>query len=293
MNKKAKIYNITKAIIITLTLAYTELSAQSKEFKDLVILKDGTVLNGVQTTVTKDSVEVLTSVGQTTTYSKKDVSEVIKRAFDPSKGYKDLVILNDGTLMNALQTLVTKDSLLVSSDDGQSKIYKKSEVSEVKKGVFDKTKGFKDTVKLKDGTLIEPAQTLVNKDSLLVFTADGTAAIYSKKDVSDVKKNSYTKPIAADPKLASSWSAYQGKLNWEDAKAKCASIGMKLPSIEELKAAYAAEITKSWDEIGFLSNRFYWSSQLGVDNRAYILGVLDGGSNEFNRSSEFKVRCLR
>ena len=288
-NHTTRFYSVLAlTITIYLAFAYTGLSAQTKEYRDLIILKDGTVLNGVHTLVTKDSLIVTTSDGAETTYEKKDVSEVMKKAFDASKGYKDLVILKDGTLWSGTQTLVTRDSLIVSWESGETMIYKKSEVSEVKKGVFDKAKGFKDTVTLKDGTVIEQAQTLVNRDSLIVFTEDGTAVIYSKKEVSNVEKGK--KEVAVKPTTGSgNFSAYQGYMNWEDAKKKCASIGMRLPTIEELESAYKSGVTETWKTDGY----YYWSSTPVGDDRAYVLTIVNGSRYDYYRNSDNIVRCLR
>lgn len=52
------------------------------------------------------------------------------------------------------------------------------------------------------------------------------------------------------------WSAYQGFFGFIDAKKKCKSIGMRLPTIEELKSANRSKITKSWDK----DSSYYWSS---------------------------------
>jgi formylglycine-generating enzyme required for sulfatase activity len=73
-----RVSKITKAITICIALAYTVLSAQSKGFTDTVILKNGKVLEGVKATVTKDSLVVTNPEGETSVFTKKDVSEVKK-----------------------------------------------------------------------------------------------------------------------------------------------------------------------------------------------------------------------
>ena len=70
------------AITICIALAYTGLSAQSKGFTDTVILKNGTVLSGVKATVTKDSLVVTNPEGETSVFTKKEVSEVKKGGGD-------------------------------------------------------------------------------------------------------------------------------------------------------------------------------------------------------------------
>lgn len=85
------------------------------------------------------------------------------------------------------------------------------------------------------------------------------------------------------------WSYYQGRMNWNDAFSKCVSIGTRLPTIEELKAAYALKVTESWEKEGD-----YWSSTTDSDDRTYALDV-DNGKNkgENSRSNRLGVRCVR
>jgi hypothetical protein len=83
------------------------------------------------------------------------------------------------------------------------------------------------------------------------------------------------------------WSPDMGSLDWDSANAKCRSIGMRLPSFDELKAAYNAGITKSWPGFG------YWSSTPYDAERYYSLYVGDGGTDNYNRSDYAYVRCRR
>ncbi len=52
------------------------------------------------------------------------------------------------------------------------------------------------------------------------------------------------------------WSAYQGKMTWQEAKAKCASIEKRLPTRAEFEATYKVKMTKSWEKDGM----WYWNS---------------------------------
>ncbi len=164
-------------------------------------------------------------------------------------------------------------------------------------GLSAQSKGFTDTVILKNGTVLSGVKATVTKDSLVVTNPEGETSVFTKKEVSEVKKGdagnstNTTKPDPT-PKPAPSngkWSAYQGVMNWEDAKKKCASIGMRLPTIEELKAAYAAGITESWKTDG----NYYWSSTPVGDDRAYLLDIRFGNSYDNFRVSKHTVRCLR
>ncbi|MCZ8155943.1 MAG: hypothetical protein O9264_07480 [Leptospira sp.] len=56
------------------------------------------------------------------------------------------------------------------------------------------------------------------------------------------------------------WSANQGKMNWKAAKAKCISMGMHLPTIEELNKAALSGLTKTWGDDDF------WSSSKSYEN---------------------------
>ena len=94
-----------------------------------------------------------------------------------------------------------------------------------------------------------------------------------------------------EPAKASSgeWSEYQGHMNWNEATAKCASIGMRLPTIAELKAAYAAGVTELWRKDG----DHYWSSTPYGTVFAYLLNVYDGIVTYYYRTYVRHVRCLR
>ena len=85
------------------------------------------------------------------------------------------------------------------------------------------------------------------------------------------------------------WSPYMGDMNWDSASAKCRSIGMRLPTIDELKAAYNAGITKSWQKDGY----HYWSSTPYDAESYYGLIVSDGFTYHNIRRNNINVRCRR
>lgn len=83
------------------------------------------------------------------------------------------------------------------------------------------------------------------------------------------------------------WSDYQGEMNWEDAKAHCRNIGMRLPIIKELQEASNVGLTVSWNAIN------YWSSTPSGEDTAYFFDI------EFRRPMGFgkinletSVRCV-
>jgi hypothetical protein len=106
-------------------------------------------------------------------------------------------------------------------------------------GLSAQSKGFNDTVILKNGTILNGVKAVVTKDSLVVTTSEGETSVFTKKEVSEVKKGgggNGEKPVKTETKSSKSdgkWSEYQGYMNWEDGKKKCASLGMRLPTIEE------------------------------------------------------------
>lgn len=89
--------------------------------------------------------------------------------------------------------------------------------------------------------------------------------------------------------FAGEWSAYQGKMNWNDAKKKCASIGMRLPSIEEISAAFKAGETKSWTTD---HHNYHTSYESGDGTNFYT--VVSGGNHFTPKSNNaHAVRCIR
>lgn len=70
------------------------------------------------------------------------------------------------------------------------------------------------------------------------------------------------------------WSDYQGKFSWKGADIKCESIGMRLPTIQELKAAFNAKLPKSWNEKGDYYWTYYEHSR-GFED-AYSVNMISG-----------------
>ena len=84
------------------------------------------------------------------------------------------------------------------------------------------------------------------------------------------------------------WSRYMGSMNWDAANAKCRSLGLRLPTIKELEAAYRAGITNSWQ-----SGNFYWSSTPYDAERYYKFRVDFGDTDSDYRDFGHYVRCRR
>jgi len=156
--------------------------------------------------------------------------------------------------------------------------------------------GFTDSVKLKNGTILEDVKATVTKDSLVVTQPDGTTNVYTKKEVAEVKKNGKfgdaTEPAKTNSAKTSSgkWSDYQGVMTVNDAFGKCENLGMRLPTIDELKAAYKAGVTQAWEKDGTA----YWSSTPYGDDGTYYFDITNGYRHGNRRlDNKFEVRCIR
>ncbi len=79
---------------------------------------------------------------------------------------------------------------------------------------------------------------------------------------------------------------YMGRMNWYNADLKCRSNGMRLPTIDELKAAYEAGMTKTWN---FPE---YWSSSSGGSiDHYYMFSLLSGNSRKESYHHDKGVIC--
>ena len=142
--------------------------------------------------------------------------------------------------------------------------------------LFSQEVGFNDSVKLKNGKVLEKVKAVVIKDSLVVVDSSGAANVYSKKEVSEVVKNGklteadqVSKSISSQ-KTTGVWSDYRGRKRWSEAFEDCANIGMRVPTFEELKAAYNSGLTKSWEKDGCL----WWTAS---DSTNEAIGYSIGG----------------
>jgi hypothetical protein len=91
------------------------------------------------------------------------------------------------------------------------------------------------------------------------------------------------------------FSDYQGKMNWKNAKKKCANLKMRLPTIKELTAAFKAKTTEAWKKEG----KLYWTSEeLGDDSDiksySYYFNVNTGTALDVtDKNNDKRVRCIR
>jgi len=80
------------------------------------------------------------------------------------------------------------------------------------------------------------------------------------------------------------------RMSWSDATQYCASMGMRLPTLDELKDAFAAGLTKSWQP-----TLWYWSSTED-DSRsdsAWILNANAGTSTDNLKQNAWYVHCYK
>ena len=107
----------------------------------------------------------------------------------------------------------------------------------------------------------------------------------------DAQSKKFKEANEVDPKSDSiNWSGYQGVMNWHDAKAKCVSLGMRLPTKKELLAAYTSGVGKAWEKDG----RWYWTSEVSFAETAYGVFIHDGYVYSGNKATGVSfVRCIR
>lgn len=122
----------------------------------------------------------------------------------------------------------------------------------------------------------------------LTLTEEEKTNLYKDKEEEENKKHhkkKHHKKRHSEEK--GEWSGYLGQMNWNDAKKKCDSRGMRLPTKAELIAAYKSGKTESWKKAG----DWYWSSTLKDDDNAYLLRVSDGNVDYHIRNFNGHVRC--
>ncbi|MBP6739112.1 MAG: hypothetical protein KA146_03930 [Leptospiraceae bacterium] len=84
------------------------------------------------------------------------------------------------------------------------------------------------------------------------------------------------------------WSKYQGEMNWDAANRKCFSLGMKLPTRKEIKAAYKSKETNSWMKDGVI----YWTSEIYSEGDVCVFNISDGTIDFFYNYYAKSVICI-
>jgi len=89
------------------------------------------------------------------------------------------------------------------------------------------------------------------------------------------------------------WSKYQGLMNWNEAKIKCASIQMRLPTSAELMIAYKVKVADAWKtDLEKFRFAHYWSSEEYSEVEAYYFSMHEGGVYVYYKEVIFHVRCI-
>ena len=102
----------------------------------------------------------------------------------------------------------------------------------------------------------------------------------------------YTGLFAKDTTLKkkqTKWSEYQGSMNWHNAKAKCASGKMRLPTREEFDLEYKEKGTESWKKDG----NWYWTLEEYSEASAHYYDAETGYPDFTDKTDIMHVRCIR
>ncbi len=101
---------------------------------------------------------------------------------------------------------------------------------------------------------------------------------------------------------APEWSDYQGEMIYDNAVAKCESLGMRLPTLAEFNVAYKAKLTEAWIKDGIhywtLNENSYTPVFLVVFiGNIFLARTFDVGTGSFLgtslKNTPNQVRCIR
>ena len=123
---------------------------------------------------------------------------------------------------------------------------------------------------------------------------------YNNKEVKIKESMKVADVVKIENNLATGWSVYQGAMNWNVAKAKCASIGMRLPTRDELVAAQKAGAWEKWQKEKEVTYKYswYWTSEEYSIQLAYTVNMntihmkKDRTYVSLKDFSHSSVRCL-
>lgn len=95
-----------------------------------------------------------------------------------------------------------------------------------------------------------------------------------------------------NPAVAASWSREQGRMDWNSAMTRCKSMGMVLPSINQL----AAGMKSRGDQV-FRGSQFYWSREQ-INSATARIGSSGTNPYYFNgmssnyKTNKYNVVCI-
>ncbi|HMV79160.1 MAG TPA: hypothetical protein PL048_05570 [Leptospiraceae bacterium] len=263
---------ITLVITICIAVAFTELSAQMPRFSKTVILKNGIVFEGVDAIRTEELFTITTPEGMTKVYQSKEISII---TWDGSNDLKNAPQKPSNRKWSEDQGYMNwKDAMKKCGSIGM-RLPKPQELKEAYAAGI--------TESWKSDARYYWSSERSKEDNWIKFFNIYTGITGSNFETSYHKVRCLISDYI--------WSEDQGRMNWEDAKKKCESIGMRLPTTDELKEAYAAGITKSWKKIS-TDNYDIWSSDPGRDDTAIALDNDTGEALPNDREGKNPVRCL-
>jgi hypothetical protein len=85
------------------------------------------------------------------------------------------------------------------------------------------------------------------------------------------------------------FSSFQGTMKWKEAKEKCESLSMRLPTRVDFKKAVEDKITESWKSDGW----FYWTSDELDNESAFPFFIGLGIMPPIKKKSTRHIRCIR
>jgi len=100
----------------------------------------------------------------------------------------------------------------------------------------------------------------------------------------------YVSCVTPPPRRATGkWSEFQGKMTFDQAGVVCKSLNQRLPSLEEMKHAFDAGLTKPWQVDG----KYYWTQTPAFGGGNFVF-ITEGGNVFYNFKNDdyFLVRCF-
>lgn len=159
---------------------------------------------------------------------------------------------------------------------------------------------------LKNGKVITNVKATVLQKTVRIEYEDGRVEERSKAEIRSnqnrpvVWKKTDTDTGKESTRIPSSetapnekWSPYQGAMSWNDAKAKCESIGMRLPARNELLEVFRSSRKDEWLQTA----GYYWSSEEKTSERAcsiYFTWIWTSIACLYEGTKDsYGVRCIR
>lgn len=99
-------------------------------------------------------------------------------------------------------------------------------------------------------------------------------------------------------KFTKSWTAYKGRMNWNDAIKKCSKLKMRLPTIKEFHEACRLDLCEKWlndtKDVEELYASSYWTSEeYGLEDVVYTVAIINSRSVPFDKSAIANTRCIK